>query len=384
MLILLVVSWISLYLNDRAKVTKLSPKDCLALHNLNDLISCLDAFTVSPGFYDAVSYAAAQPTEEENTAWTSVVSSMLDVNANDCSSIKLPSVLEHFYVVTTFSDADSTRSFCILSETTTSVNQNYTKGWGSMIVPASAKQISRRLHLSAPHPQADINTPQQAGAIFVLSGAHSLLVSGRFRSAYAMETDCIPPTQPRKRYFKTDPTHDIHEPFSIANQAIRDWQNANGGCPSETCAYVQFHGKAAASCAADTMFISSGLGNSNSSLSWYRDPSLDIPARRLRDVARTVFPTWNVTIPPDDPDCALTATSNVFGRLINGVPESNVCMTEANTLTATGEFIHIEQAIVSRQSNVYDHWGEVFKRTFRTSCTEGTVEDSETGICEES
>ncbi|KAJ4471568.1 hypothetical protein J3R30DRAFT_1095094 [Lentinula aciculospora] len=379
MFILLVVSWISLYLNNRATVSP--PKNCLTHNTLNDFINCLDAFTVSPNFYDTSSYATAQPTKEENSAWKSVVHSMLNTNADDCSDITLPSALAYIYAITAFHDADTTRTFCVLFETTASVYRNYTKGWGLMVVPASASAISRHIHLSAPHPQADINTPQQAAAIFVLSGAHSLLISGRLRSAYAVQTDCIVSAGSTKGYSKTDPTHDVDEPFSVANREIREWQNANGGCPSETCAYVQFHGKAASSCAADTMFISSGLGNSNSAISWYQDLSFDIPARRVRDIVRTVFPTWTASLPSDDPTCVLTATDNVFGRLINGVPDNSICTTEADSSIATGEFIHIEQAIVSRKSDVYDQWGEVLRRAFRAICAEGTVEDSKNGLC---
>lgn len=198
-----------LYLDNPASVPESSPKDCLTHNTLNDLINCLDAFSVSPDFYDASSYAAAQPTDEENSAWTSVIYSMLNANANDCADITLPAVLEHIYAVTTFSDANVNRTFCVLSETTASAYSNYTKGWGLMVVPASDKDISRHIHLSAPHPQADINTPQQAGAIFTLSGAHSLLISGRFRSAYAVQTDCIIPAGAKKVFYKTDPAHDV-------------------------------------------------------------------------------------------------------------------------------------------------------------------------------
>ncbi|KAJ3730371.1 hypothetical protein C8R42DRAFT_5045 [Lentinula raphanica] len=377
---LAVASWNSL--NNNVTLKETSPKYCLVRQNtLSNLISCLDAFTVSRNFYDASSYAAAQPTNGEISAWKTIIRSMLDTNSCDCSDIRVPLVLAHLYAVTMFLDTDTSRKFCVLSEITTSVHRNYTKGWGLMIVPASAKHISRPLHISAPHPQADINTPQQAGAIFSLVGAHSLLISGRFRSAYAVGTDCVLPGRSQKRYFKTDPTHDIDEPFSVANQVIRNWQNANGGCPSQSCAYVQLHGKGASSCAADTIFISSGLGTSPSSLSWYQNTTLDIPARRLRDEARSVFPSWTSSLPSDNPKCSLTATGNVFGRLVNGVPETDVCVSEASALTATAEFIHIEQAIVARQSNVYEKWGEVFRRVFRTSCTGRTVEDSKTGLC---
>lgn len=50
------------------------------------------------------------------------------------------------------------------------------------------------------------------------------------------------------------------QPFYDANKAIWAWQNANGGCPSSSCAFIQFHGKSPKTCPYDQMFLSSGLG----------------------------------------------------------------------------------------------------------------------------
>ncbi|KAF9075539.1 hypothetical protein BDP27DRAFT_1415323 [Rhodocollybia butyracea] len=377
-----VVNWLSFHFNWSNNIAaSSSPKFCLQQCTLNALINCLDVFTVPPDFYNESTYAAAQPRDEENAAWMSVITAMLNTNTADCTDVALPSPLKNIYAVTLFTDLDTKKAFCVFSETTALSNNTFAKGWGTMVVPASTKDISRHIHLSAPHPQADMHTPQQAGAMFTLSGAHSLLISGRFRSAYSSPTNCTLSVNSKTVFYKTDPAHDVDEPFHSANRIIREWQNANGGCPSETCAYVQIHGKAASTCRESTIFVSSGLGTSESSLAWYRNRTLDIPARRLRDEAKVLFPTWNVSLPSDDSSCGLTATTNVFGRLLNGVAHASVCTTEATSGGATGEFIHIEQAIVSRVSDAYEQWGEVLRRTFRTECAEGMVEDYARGLC---
>lgn len=71
----------------------------------------------------------------------------------------------------------------------------------------------------------------------------------------------------------------------------------------------------------------------------------------------------------------------MFGRLVNGIPQQDVCTVAASTATATGEFVHIEQALISRQSAAYEGWGEVVRKTFEATCQEGTKEDIETGLC---
>ncbi|KIK61094.1 hypothetical protein GYMLUDRAFT_43196 [Collybiopsis luxurians FD-317 M1] len=392
-LIFVVLTWLSFW-STPSPEQNFSPKDCLSSTNgsLDALITCLDAFTVPPDFYDVSTYEAAQPTKDNLAAWKAVIWAMLEAKAGDCSDVILPDVLKDFYAVTRLFDSNPHSTHCVLSETTSFPisspyqNHTYAKGWGLFVVPASPTFVSRNVHLSAPHPQADIETPQQAAAIFTMARARSLLISGRFRSAFGVQTGCIIPSNPRTVYYKTDPAHDVNEPFNVANGVIRRWQISNGGCPSETCAYVQMHGKGHSTCPDDTVFISSGLGTSSSSIAWYQNETLEVPARRLRDAARTIFLSsstlsnsfenaslWrNISLPSDSPSCkSLTATTNVFGRLINGVPEDDVCTTAAKASSGKvrGEFVHIEQAIVSRQGGtngkVYQMWAEVFRRTWR-------------------
>ncbi|EEB91158.1 hypothetical protein MPER_10528, partial [Moniliophthora perniciosa FA553] len=86
------------------------------------------------------------------------------------------------------------------------------------------------------------------------------------------------------------------------------------------------------------MFLSSGLGRTASSVEWYTSPSHEyLPIRRLQQNIRTAFPTWNISLPSDS-ECGLTATTNVFGRYVNGIPEGEVRVKGATAESATGEF----------------------------------------------
>ncbi|KAF5391592.1 hypothetical protein D9757_002543 [Collybiopsis confluens] len=385
MFIALILTWVYILSHWTGTGIAISPVDCFNNSTLGDLVDCLNDFTVGPDYYDASSYAEAQPSPEQLDAWTTVITSMLSSDSTDCSSTVLPISLSSLYTISPFLDNSTARTFCVLSEITSlpiGALNYYTKGWGVFVVPTSRKDISRTIHLSAPHPLYDIDTPQQAAAMFLLSGAHSLLISGRHRIAYRVPTDCITPTNPNTIYYKTDPAHDINEPFNAANRVIRTWQNQNqnGGCPLETCAYLQIHGKGASLCPTDTIFISSGLGNSNDSVIWYNSQP-NLPSRRLKGYASEIFPNFNVSLPSDDTACDLTATTNVFGRLINGVPEQDVCTVAANTLTASGEFVHIEQSIASRDNAAHEGWGQAIRGTFPASCNFGTREDENTGLC---
>jgi len=127
------------------------------------------------------------------------------------------------------------------------------------------------------------------------------------------------------------------------------------------------------------MFLSSGLGRSNASVAWYTD-AVDRPIKRLKTHLMAAFPTWNISLPSDS-DCSLTATDNVFGRLVNGIAEQLVCTDASTAELVTGEFVHIEQAIISRQAGVYSEWTAALLATFAPSVGALGVLGPDLGIC---
>ncbi|KAI3595007.1 hypothetical protein WG66_002370 [Moniliophthora roreri] len=337
-----------------------NPTDCLNYNSFDDLISCFDTFTVTKAYYTPETYAKAQPTNAELDAWKEITHLLLDVGRDgDCTSIVVPEVLADSYTVSPFDH------YCVLHEIQANEDGVYAKGWGLMVVPSNLSSTALpSVHISSPHPLFDY-TSQQSAAVFAGTGAKSLLISGRIRSALFNQTDCIHPSSNTTIYYKTDPAHDVNEPFVVALKEIYHWQHAQaGGCPPETCAFIQMHGKATTTCPRDQVFLSSGLSRSASSVEWYTSPSHEhLPIRRLQRNLRTAFPTWNISLPSDS-ECSLTATTNVFGRYVNGIAEGEVCVKGATAKSATGEFVHVEQAPVATSEESYEAWVEAVREAF--------------------
>lgn len=196
-----------------SSISTSSPITCLSnspLSTLEDVVTCFDKFTVSFEFYNQTTYDAAQPTPAELTAWTDTIAALLDVDGN-CTSVAVPSILQDVYSVSLYEEtaSDSTRSFCILSETNFDTASGfYVRGWGLFAVPALRPRPARSLHFAAPHPVFDMNTPMQASALFKRTGAKSLLIAGRIRTAFKENTLCIQTDPEGGPYYKTDPAHD--------------------------------------------------------------------------------------------------------------------------------------------------------------------------------
>jgi len=331
---------------------------------LEQVVNCLDAYTVPEGHYDQLTYEAAQPSAAEHAAWLRTISSLLDVDGN-CSLIVLPTVLIDTYVISQFTEPSGT-SYCIFTEV--HGEEQYGRGWGLFVVPATRAAVSRYIHISAPHPAFDINTPQQAAALFKSTGAKSLFIAGRSRLSFKKQSDCVRGTA-TTMYFMTDPAHNKLEPFYDATRSIFAWQTANGGCPEATCAFIQFHGKNTSTCSTDQMFLSSGLGTSASSIDWYTN-DIPRPIKRLKNQLKLAFPTWNISIPSDS-GCKLTATGNVVGRFLNGIDDGMVCTNASRASLATGFFVHVEQGTVALAPAAYDSWTEALINAFEETPSSG-------------
>jgi hypothetical protein len=240
------------------------------------------------------------------------------------------------------------------------------------------QQVSQYIHILAPHPKANVYTPKQAVVLFKKTGAKSLFIAGRHRDPFPMKRACV-----NHNYSKPDPTHEvvclfcilpfincnlkditIGQAFLQCHKAICLWQIANGGCPAPSCAYLQMHGKKSTTCSDVDIFLSAGLGTClllvrdfhashltcaiicSVNSSWYTEIP-DSPVRQVKFQLETaIWPARTIFLPSDN-SCTLTATQNVFGRLLNGVPESSVCTLSSNN--ASGEFIHIKQNSASRE-----------------------------------
>jgi hypothetical protein len=121
-------------------------------------------------------------------------------------------------------------------------------------------------------------------------------------------------------------------------------------------------------------------GRDASSVTWYN--TVNSPAKRIKSELTTAFPSWTVSLPSDTTStCDLTATNNVFGRLLNGVTESSVCTLAANASTITGQFVHIEQADSALVPDNYLAFAAAMNRAIATTCAAGMQMDSTSSLC---
>ncbi|KAM6491121.1 hypothetical protein JOM56_013360 [Amanita muscaria] len=350
--------------NDLQKSFSLTPSCTASSSDLQSLVSCHVSLVIKREL-DSVTYTSIQPTPPQRQAWSETIHALLDVDGN-CSTISqnLHELLKSSYAVLEVGE------FCVLVETSTVYNSaknknEYEKGWGIFVVPARKDHTKKSLHISAPHPIDDAFTGGQAGHVFENTGAKSLYIAGRARTAFRKQTNCIAST-PSTTYWKADPAHDNEEMMFDTYKVILDWQNAEGGCSAESCAYIQLHGKGGKTCVADQAFMSSGLGREPDGVGWYNDPfHATLPVQRLSKHFTSYFPTWNATLPSSPhSNCPLTATKNIVGRLINGVSENEVCSQAATANTTKGAFVHIEQAIELRMTEYWDTWVKVVLDSF--------------------
>jgi hypothetical protein len=183
-----------------------------AIKSLVDLISCLDNYTIPADFYLDKSFPDFQPSEIQKQAFASLVESMLwvDGNCTEINNSDAINILEDLYgsAEVRLLETGPKEAWCVLSEKQSDPSTRYfAKGWGTMVVPALKSSIHRDLHFSAPHPAYDLETPQQAAALFQGTGGRSLFIAGRSRRASRELTNCDQPSSKTTQYYVTDPAH---------------------------------------------------------------------------------------------------------------------------------------------------------------------------------
>lgn len=202
---------------------------------IEDLIECLDGYTVPAGAFSQSTYILAQPQDPgvvhgEQWSWTVAISNLLYGDYN-CGPSVIPDAIRPYYRVDRFTEA-SGKSFCILSGKHYLVPGGYfQKGWGTVVVPATEEAVSRWIHISAPHPGrgagSDEGTPKYAAAAFKNTGAKSLLVAGRHRDALPYSDTVHACVEGGEHYSKTDSAHDNVGYFVLLPIGTRGLQNLN-------------------------------------------------------------------------------------------------------------------------------------------------------------
>jgi hypothetical protein len=109
---------------------------------------------------------------------------------------------------------------------------------------------------------------------------------------------------------------------------------------------IQWHGMSADDCKAVHVYLSHGRAAA---------PAASDTIVQLKDRLLERHPSWAVELAGSEM-CGLNGTYNVQGRLLNGVPESEVCGTAA--AQTSGRFLHIEQDPAFRS---FEDWVEAVR-----------------------
>uniref|UniRef100_A0A914UW75 Uncharacterized protein n=1 Tax=Plectus sambesii TaxID=2011161 RepID=A0A914UW75_9BILA len=236
--------------------------------------------------------------------------------------------------------------FCVIYERNVDPETGYfLRSWGYVVV-ADDVWSRRDLHHSAPHFQSDGNVLNESAAIFERTQSRTLVMAGASRYAVkGSKSTC------QSEYSATDCAHNNNTMFHAVNAAIFEYQ---ANCNHKSCAFIQWHGMAETTCPICSAFVSAGVSNHTAIYEDSRIPAVKLAAAfdGIEGVGRACTPLESA--------CKLVASTNVFGRLVNGVAREDVCTRRS--VGASGAFVHVEQRRAARDQ--WDRWARAIKSAF--------------------
>ncbi|PWF48439.1 hypothetical protein [Massilia glaciei] len=293
---------------------------CAASGTLEALVDC-----ISHQMPQHDSNGFAVPTAAQSTDFAAVVTSMLEGNCD----FALPASIGANMAIRSFTDDGNGRTYCLLMEVKSSVKSGFVdKGWGTFIThPAGARRISHH----APHPkfdtastgsdEGDAYSAREAVRIFKRSDSRSYLMAGTRRSANLSASTC------QGSYWQSDCAHNTANMYFPANVALDNFYAARG----QDWTAIEWHSKSASTCSND-VFMSMGRNET---------PPAGSKLQLLKAAMEAQKPSWVIETTGGGGTCALVASTNTAGRMLNGVTATNACGTAATS--ASGKFLHIEQ-----------------------------------------
>ena len=277
------------------------------------------------------------PDTEILSDWDDVVVQML---AGSCDAGIVPVSLVDLYTMMLFTDAENQHSYCILYESADNNNDGKVdRGWGTLIVNTDP---DRNLDISIPHPLNETNTAKQGIELFKDSGARTYVLAGAHRRSNGAPSPC------QSSFQIADAAHNTQIFFHQTSEALVSFYAGI----QEQYSSIQFHGMAASTCPGVDVYITQGLSTT---------PTSSSNAKLLAENLAATQTDWSIKIPGDTPTCGLNGTTNVQGRLLNGVNPPSVCTTSGQGLGPIGQFLHIEQKFNFRDA---EDWKAAIMQTF--------------------
>jgi hypothetical protein len=271
------------------------------------------------------------PTTGNLTTWTNIINDILAGNYSSAHT-RADSI---GYQLLSYTDNSVTpnKFYYVLEKKST--GSNY---WGTFIYnPAPSRP---KLFIQSPHPKYDSNTGQQGFYIFQTVNAGAWYISGVHRCNSTVSSSCDGTTDACNAgtsYRISDQPHNIdgvlQRTTSIFNAAISG------------LIVLQNHGFGKTTGDPDVI-----MGNGTSSYPSGTDYLLAVANNLTRLDTSLTFKIAHI----NTDWTRLTGTTNVQGRLLNGI--ANACTQYASS--ATGRFLHIEQSYAGLRDSK-TNWGKL-------------------------
>ena len=340
--------------------------DCITNKNtLDDVVVCYQSNVPPENDLSVLAYHSAN----EIGALQSLVDSMLNFQ---CYGLSIPSVLLGKVDVVLFTDSSNNKEYCIVFDIQDDNSDGIYDGkYGMYAVPSSRGAVSRWVYHDATHSASDLNTEVEAARAFRDTGSVWYSTCGLHRhscdSYNQNEPSCSPSNACQSSSDSSDGAHNDRLMQFKAFVQVHSWDATN----SKDGTWIQWHGMGSSTCSGVDAFLSHGYSNSGSIYDQVTSTA------ELMTASLDASTSYNVHTPRTD-GCSQLATTNVQGRLINGISEGSVCGSAASSAQINGKFLHIEQKIAVRQD--LDVWHQAIKDTFATDCAAGLSENAN-GLC---
>lgn len=249
-------------------------------------------------------------------AWQQILDNFFSNN------LDIVNVTAYGYEAVEFTD-ESGREFVILRK------QNHSLYfWGTYV--KALNPTNTVLCIQSPHAVDDANTGRQGAAVFHHTDASAFMLSGISRCATNTPSDCDGQTtacSPSNQPFKlSDVPHADNSIYHIATVTL--------ATQIPSLVFVQLHGFSPSGSEPD-FIISCGVASA------MLKSVPDYPVL-VRENLLTTNPTFDVQLVHVDSYPDLRALDNVQGRYLNLYP-GDICSGQADPLSATNRFLHIEQ-----------------------------------------
>jgi hypothetical protein len=285
---------------------------CGEIASVDDLASCVS----ERGAESAEGYAP--PTPRQWKDWRSMVD---DIMSRGCDPERPPIELDGRYRVAALESAVGETVCAVYEALEANADGRLDLGWGFFVVRSDAEW---NVDLQVPHPFDDLRTLDQGLELFSKLPLRTLLVAATHRDAGTTDSTC------QSDYPASDPSHNVDNVFAAASEALA----------LDTEGVVQLHGMADDSCPDTDVFVTEGV---NAPL------GAGSLAARIQTAIQRLTP-WRAHS-PEDSTCDLRGTTDVPGRILNGVRSDDACDDGADA--ASGLFVHLEQTLEVRDSTAW-------------------------------